>query len=177
MPHKLDIDTLITPALLRRLDAESQYETGVSMPFWAVLERDTAHDFIVHRGNRGRAPLPPQQMMALDLVHDLNREIHHDGAWVALWSHPGRGIISPAGDDYQRLAVMWMDSDGDVQFTIELEGTLEERLMKGVLHWLEIAETSWQEWFLHMRVVLDPQPDELFKRAKGQNAPSSTRKH
>ena len=178
MPHKLDIDTLITPALLRRLEAESQFDNkGVSTPFWAVLEKNVAADYITHAVG-GLDPLGPQQMMAFDLVTALNRAQHHDGAWVAMWSHPApRPHVLVREDEYTRLCLMWMDQDGDVQFTLECEGTLEERLMKGILHWQECAEKAWDTWFLHMRVILDPQEGETFKRAKGQNAPSSALNH
>lgn len=180
---KIDEDLIVTKALLRRFLAEAMTDNG-----------DGRHYGIIRRNDGsilGHNPCSPelsfdQMLWAVDVLTYLNREIHHDGAWVVVFTNPlppdvDNILIDPKQAEYGRYVLLWLDKDGDVQIPIEWEvGSSEMRtfadVMLGGLHATAVrAETAWHLWKLHMRDVLDPQPDQLFKAAQGQMAPSATR--
>lgn len=173
--HRLDEKILITPDLLRRFDAEAQMDDGDGR-FYALAQRSNGA-FLEHRmGSRAE---PDQVIFAQDLLTMLNKELHHDGAWVIVFTHPKpREHVLASHGDYARFAIMWMDRDGDVQFThdwLEKQGEIfdfADVLKAGREVWCEHAEQAWKIWHTMMIDVIDPAEGQTFKRAQGQ-APHS----
>ena len=174
--HRLDEDRLITPALLRRFEAESADEgSPESGPYHAIIMRSNG-DLIEHV--MGPRVASWQFVFVNDLLKALNRDLHHDGAWVAVYTHPApAALIVEVERAYMRLVLMWMDGDGDVRIPFEIEEADFSKIVEQGLHrWLGEAETAWQTWKKLMIDVLDPKSDQLYKRAQGQ-APTSSRLH
>jgi len=169
-------DLLLTPAMRQRFDIEAVFEqdadtfiaqqSGIVVPmgaggWWAAVQRTNGE---IHRFTNGRLLLDPtadQTIWQLDVLKILNHEIPHDGAWVVGWTHGNT-----------RAIWLWLDQDGDVQFTVDNEESWETQAGTEMLHWIEQCEQGWSYWFHYMREVLDPNPDTLFKRAQGQKPPS-----
>lgn len=172
--HRIDEKLLITPALLLRFEQEAVLEEGDGRHY-AVIQRSNG-DFIAH--DRGPPLSPEQVMFARDVLDLLNRELHHDGAWVVVFTHPKPASAADATAEYARFAMMWMDRDGDIQFTVdwvEGEGDIfdfPDVLMAGRETWANHAEEAWTTWRGLMVDVLDPSEGQTFKRAQGQ-APAS----
>jgi hypothetical protein len=169
--HRLDDATLITTALIRRFRAEAKEYAGI---YWAYIQKS---DGSYIQDNSPGAPemSPVQQVMARDLLNRMNADLAHDGAWVCMAIGPRRfdGLtVATPTVDYQVLMFLWLDADGDVRFPLEFEDTVENMARKGFVYWLEQAEKAWMTWKGLMLDVLDPTPRQLFKRAKGQDAPS-----
>lgn len=172
-------EDLITPALLKRFQAEAEID-GNDGHFYALIRRDNG-DFLAH--HPGSPPLVPEQTMwACDVLRRINRELHHDGAWVIVFTDP-----APVGADevmfvhsghaeYGRYALLWADEDADVQFAVEWVRNESEVLdwtdvlMAGIESVMGKCETAWTLWNTHMREVLDPAEGQTFKRARGQQA-------
>jgi hypothetical protein len=181
MPRLHD-DLLITPALLKRFVAEGYGEDG-----------DGQHYGFVQRSNGdlcGHHPGSPQiiaeqTMWAADMLKRLNRELHHDGAWTVVFTHPappaeGSMIFAQPGHcEYRRYVLLWLDQDGDVQIPIEwIKGEGEmvdfpDVLMAGLDNLVGQCEGAWELWHIHMRQILEPREGETFKRAQGQQAGST----
>lgn len=146
-------------------------EDGRATPFWASASRN---DMPAVR------PVPEQQMFAADMAAALNRALHHDGAWLVAFTHPETHVMglpligSSVPVPFGRWVALWIDGDGDPQFTMDNEDPFVECLVSGVQYWIEQAEQAWQRWKYHMRDVLDPRPGETFKRALGEQ-PSGDR--
>lgn len=119
-------------------------------------------------------PEPEQYMFAEDMLRLLNRELHHDGMWVIVFTHPGPFNPIVATTEYSRFGFIWLDSDGDPQFTMDwAKGECEELdftdvLMSGIESWADRCEAAWEQWNLYMRKVLQPKQDQLVKKAQGQ---------
>jgi hypothetical protein len=183
MPKIAD-DVLLTPTLLRRFEAEAVLEGGNGQ-FYALIRLSNGKLLSHHPGS------PPiiaeQSMWADDVLRALNRELHHDGAWVVVFTAPqplatGTAIFAqPDHVEYGRYVIMWMDADGDVQFSMEWvqnESDLldfADVLIAGLESTMAKAEACWEAWHMHMRQVLDPQEGQTFKRARGQRAAGGTR--
>lgn len=179
---RIDDDTLITAVLLKRFQEEAELESGDGR-YYAFLQRSNG-ELLVHN------PYAPeiaghQAMFAADVLRRLNRELHHDGAWVIVFSHPkemaaGAAIYAHPSVEYRRYVLLWLDSDGDVQLPYEwLEGESEcldfaDVLAAGLDCICEQCEAAWTMWHLHMRQVIEPREGETFERARGQ-WPSSLR--
>jgi hypothetical protein len=70
----------------------------------------------------GRA-LPPtlQQMdFAIALCRALNKRVNEGGSWLVAWTDPNRNEGMP-----KRLAMGWVDRDGDMPFTVDTEESIE----------------------------------------------------
>lgn len=193
MTHLTD-DTLITKALLQRFALEAEQDNGTTA-YYALIRRSNG-DLLTHHPF-GMAAEIAQILWANDLLRLLNTELHHDGAWVICFTHPAQP--SPKSTDkreehrltsldyalrkhteYQRYALIWIDEDGDPNFTVEwtaLESTelfdFAEVVAAGIESTAQKAETAWQIWYENMKLVIEPREGQTFKRAKGQRAPSA----
>lgn len=165
MGHKLDDDLVRSPTIDQRLQAEA--DNGV---FIAWIERSNGE---ILEYMKGPEPRPEYKMFAIDIMTALNSKMANGGAWIVQWSDP-RPVeaIILTGAEYRRFVIVWMDEDGDPQFTIEWDDDFKEALAAGLDPWLERAASAWGQWRHYMREVLDPRADQLFKKAKGEKAPS-----
>jgi len=175
----IDEETLITPTLLRRFLLEA-YCDGGDGRHYAIIRKPDGH-VLVHHEQPASPKLALEQLTwAADLLRLLNREIHHDGAWVIVFTHPEtphyESILhsTPTHWKYRRYAILWIDEDGDPQFTQEWSQNDSEMLdfadvvVAGLESTAAKAETAWQLWNTHMRDVLDPAEGQLVKAAKGE---------
>lgn len=174
-------DKMITSDLLRRFKEEGEMEGGTGQHY-ALIRLSNGN---LVKFNPYSPALAPEQMLWADVILTLlNKELHHDGAWVVVFTHPKPTpaqcvIYNPTHCDYERYGLIWLDADGDSQFTMEWSaGESEMRdfadvLLAGRESTTEKAEAAWQAWHLCMREVLDPQEGQTFKRAQGQAAPSA----
>lgn len=185
----IDDKLLNTPALRMRLDAEARFEEGGGTYRGFALRSGGVLDGHILRLTSLGNPPPLDEMQVMfgqDMVRVLNRHLHHDGAWVVLFTHPSHvhkagpidlPVVGGLPTMYGRFAFLWMDRDGDVQFTMDSVSDFFEVLSEGPDPWIERAEQAWQNWKHVMRDVLAPKEGETYKRALGEAAPSAGRVH
>lgn len=186
MARLIDENLIITPTLLRRFELEADGEDGDGR-FYACILRSNGELIVHHPGSPGLAP--EQALWVADVLKFLNRDLHHDGAWVIVFTHPKpTSIDNPLlaanmHAQYARYVMLWMDEDGDVQFPIEwMEGTGEMRdfadvMLAGLQTAGAAAEMGYQLWHKSMVEVLDRKKTETYKRARGEHAPSTQSRH
>lgn len=169
-------DLAVTPALLRRFIAEAEMEGGDGRHY-ALIRRNDGSLLAHHPGAPGLSPM--QLLWSQDILRLLNRELHHDGAWCVVFTHPKPRFQDAKHADYARYVLLWMDQDGDVQIPIEwLEGdytgfrTFTEVMMAGVQSTAQKCEGAWEVWREMMVKVIQPREGQTFKRARGERAPS-----
>lgn len=174
--HKLDDRRLITPAILRRFEAEAEMEDGNGQHYAVIQRADKG--FLDH--NPGSPELDGMQaVFARDVLTMLNRELHHNGAWVMVFTHPAPFDFIGMGQMYRRFGLIWLDADGDPQFTLDwAEGVGEQIdftdvLIDGKECWGDQAEAAWQSWHENMVRVIDPKSNQTYRRALGESAPSA----
>lgn len=176
----LDEDRIVSPTLLRRFELEGEAE-GADGRYYGVIMRPNG-DLLVHHPIGPR--LAPEQMVwASRVLKLLNRELHHDGAWVIVFTHPKPSpaqcvMLSPTHCDYERYGLIWLDADGDPGFTMEWSAgeselrNFTEVVLAGIESTGQKAEAAWQTWHL-TRQMLDVKPEQTFKKALGERAPSA----
>lgn len=177
-------DLLITPDLLRRFQLEASMDSGNGQHY--ALVRQSNGNLLAH--HPGSPPIIAEQVIwAVDVLHALNKELDHDGAWVVVFTHPRLPDLAtvihaqPDHFTYDRYALIWLDEDGDCQFTVEWARGESELLdfadvmLAGLQSTLSKCEAAWELWHHHMRDVLEPKPDELIKKAQGQRPRVATR--
>lgn len=188
MARLTDETKIITPTLLRRFELEADGEDGDGR-YYACILRSNGELIVHHPGAPGIAA--EQSLWAADVLKLLNREVHHDGAWVVVFTHPKPSMFDNAllasnmHAQYARYVLLWLDQDGDVQIPVEwMEGTADASLrdfadvmIAGLECAGEAAEYAYQSWHTLMVEVLDRRPGETFKRAQGEIAPSSRAVH
>jgi hypothetical protein len=166
----LSDDLVITPALLRRFHAEAELEGGDGRHYAVIRSNDGS--LLVH--DPGSPSISGEQWIwTADLLELLNRELHHDGAWVVVFTHPL--------PDYRRYVLLWLDRDGDVQFALEWVAgensgfrDFVDVLLAGVHSTAQKCQVAWEIWHTMMIEVIEPREGQTFKRARGERA-SSTR--
>ena len=159
MTHNLDDDLLVTPALNARLCTEADLAGGrVNSPWWVGAERSNGKFTCFSAGYKADIG---EKLIAEQLIKTANKEVGHDGAWIGQWCNSGF-----------RFNMLWMDEDGDVQFTIETDDDAGGICNAPLLHWITGCADAWGKWNLLMRKVLAPSKDQLYKRALGQKRPS-----
>lgn len=173
---RLGEQDIISTALLKRFQAEGEFG-GADGRHYGIVRRDDGSLLEHHPGSPELDPF--QMMWAADVLKLLNRELHHDGAWVVVFTHVRPLLGLPRADrEYNRYCLIWLDADGDPQFSVEWEaGAGELRdfadvLLQGINATVQKCESAWQTWNLHMRQVLQPTKRQLYRRAKGERAPS-----
>ena len=159
----MDQRTVITPTLKRRLAAEAS-----GGPYVCYFAAEGATHTL--KGVGAVSPSPLQDMIARDIVGRFNREIHFDGTWLAVLTDLPSGAALVLSDlNYDAMRFLWMDGDGDVQFTIEVWDDPVSVAMAGMVHWMEQAVEAHQQW-KRQRDVLDlsERRGELVREAKGE---------
>lgn len=155
--HKLDDNLLVSAALTHRLRTESEQEAA-----WVVLQRGNGG--YVYRSSQGFTPMVFQMIFAKELVSQLNRHVGEGGAWVVGWTHGG-----------DRLMMIWLDGDGDARFVVENDEDTPQRIVAtGIDRWCQDAAEAHARW-REMQRALDVQPDQQYKAAMGEPAPSTRR--
>lgn len=176
--HKVPDHALITAELIARCGQEASQSSKtiladgkprkIALPglFSAVLETSEGKPMQFGSGPQLCAE---QAMYAIAMVQGLNKHLHHDGCWMFCFCNPDPApVVLVTGVEYGRFVILWMDADGDVQFGIECDSPFDEYLIEGPDPRIEKAEKAWRQWKHFMREVLDPQPDELYKKALGE---------
>ena len=178
---KLTETQIVTPALIERFAAEAEFE-GEPGGYYALIPRDDG-DVLAHHPYAPAAE-PHQLLWAQDVLRKLNRELHRDGAWVVCFTHPGGALSAPHTPghvEYARYCLIWLDPDGDAQFTLEWRANESELLdfadvmLAGIESTLQKCETAWTIWHTHMRKVLEPREGQTYRRAQGERPPSGRR--
>jgi hypothetical protein len=180
---RLPFNQVVSPLLLRRFELEAVAEHNDDRHYALILRDD--NDLVSH--HPGSPQLDPAQMIwARDVLQALNRELHHDGAWVVCFTDPAppqgqwHVLDMPTHWEYRRYCLIWLDKDGDPQFTMEWvagenSGFLcwADVLLAGLHSTMEKAEGSWQIWKSMMVDVIEPGEGQTFKRAKGETPTSA----
>lgn len=186
--HKLEDKILITPLLLRRFQDEAAYETGRSaQDYFAYIQTCDGH--IRRLCPYTIEPAPHYNMFACDLLGALNKHLHHDGAWVFVYTDPTPFSKSPIATftEYERFCFIFLDRDGDPQFTVDwiANNQADQRdftacMTAGPDSWIEKCESAWQIWKTSLE-PLDLRSGETIKKAQGQSytptAPTSKAVH
>ena len=174
-------ELLVTPAMRERLDLEAvpdHTDQVAAFPWFAWLQRSNGSCQRI--ANQLILPTEDQQQFMLALLRMLNAELRHGGFWVTGWVQPimFRQDLTAyvAGQQLTRTFTkgicMWADSDGDVQFTMEIVDSMWKIERCSIESWVEQAGDAWAAWYEHMRGVLAPTEGQLYKRAQGQRRPS-----
>lgn len=94
-------------------------------------------------------PSVEQFSFAMSLCTELNKEMHHNGAWLVAWTHPPHAAealrVNPALE-WRRLVMLFLDKDGDPQFTIDSVRPWPDIAVSGVHHFVDQAEQGIQMW-------------------------------
>lgn len=179
---RLTFDKLVTPLLLRRFELEAVNERD-NPRYYALILRDDGN--LVAHHPLGPQLDPAQMIWARDLLQKLNKELHHDGAWVVCFTDPEaptfENVLAPPKHvEYGRYCLIWIDQDSDPQFTQEwVSGEnadfvdFADVLLAGINSTMQKCETSWMTWRTSQDVI-DHAAGQKFKRAAGERAPSST---
>lgn len=161
----------VLTTLLERFAMEAEMEEGNGQ-YYAVIHKADG-SFMDH--NPYSPELEPMQAeFARDCLRLFNKELHHDGAWVCVFTHPKPPEPLRVNTEYKRFGFIFLDRDGDAQFTLDWEdGNTElldfaDVLLAGLESWGDLVEAAWEEWHTLMREALDPGEGQLIKKAQGQ---------
>lgn len=90
----------------------------------------------------------------------LNRECHHDGHWVVVWSKN------------RIIHLMFRDRDGDLQFSHSIDDAWTRVEAAGIAAIVEQAEIAHATWSNLLFGGIAPREDQLYRAARGEKPPS-----
>jgi hypothetical protein len=171
----VDNRILITSSLKERLDleaaADGELYPGVIPSFYAFMKLENGQVLPFSGGDRTNEPSEMQKVFGTVMCEALNSDLHHDGAWVVAFTHPPSVLLLGTGyDNWQRMVRIFIDKDGDAQFSIETTGDFRSICTTPVEDWVQGAELCWKKWRHLMVDVLDPSEGQTYKRSQGQQA-------
>lgn len=172
---RLDPAMMFSKAIRERLDLESELQSdfGTTTCLWyAVIRRPDGSIILERNYDPGNAtelltPLDPpsyQQLFAEQAAIMLNEECAHDGAWIVGFTHAPEfdHLLRPNPNyEWRRMIKLWMDSDGDVQFSTDCIEPFHKVLSVSPESFIEQSEEAYKQWKNLMRDALDPKEHQL----------------
>lgn len=173
--RKFDEQMMFSAAVRERLDQECAMtsDLGTHAQHWyAVMVLPSGHVEVWRNYDAGnkiqglfdRDPPWHQREWAEGIAKLLNRECHHDGAWIIAFTHPP-GFAEMVGIEpkfeWRRIVKLWMDSDGDVAFTVDNLDPFHMVFTNRPHYYVAQSEEAWEKWKLLMRDALQPQEHQL----------------
>lgn len=136
-----------SPIITERLAFEARIAESAKPHYWFVVPtgRSRRDATVLKNYTPGVLDIDPheiQQIFARDLREALQKDLHHDGIWAVGWTNPPSSgeVVATEGDNvWGRLAILWLDEDGDPQFTFESEENVIEIISNGVMYYLELC--------------------------------------
>lgn len=181
---------LDSPIISRRLAAEARFDSERGSPekghYWVlaclpstkstvVRQNYTSHeDFQALAVGYNQDPHPVQKTFANELLQSLNHHVGNGGGWLVGFTHPpaSHELIKTDGDNaWGRLICIWLDEDGDPQFTYESDHPFFHMYQQGIQYYTQQAWDSWASWKKIMRDDLDLKAGQTYKRALGEANP------
>ncbi len=175
-----DEDLKFSATLRQRLADEATFDDGKPGAIWFALRRNDGRMVEVKGNALLIAPHPMQVSWAMDMANWLNKDLHHDGFWIVAFTNPPanaylfQGVVLEPQPLYERWVIIWVDREGDPQFTIENDDEFIETMMVSPDDQVELCEGAWREWHEKMRAGFGKALDKItYAAAQGEAAPSS----
>lgn len=140
-----------SPVLIDRLGQEADFEQPAKVQFWfSVPQADTRIGNITLKNfDNSLTNIPPhelQQDFAVALRQYMQSEIHHDGLWMVGWTHPpasGNHLRVDGDNCWGRLVMIWLDEDGDPQFTVDSYRPFVQMMKDGISYYVNMCENAY----------------------------------
>lgn len=147
-----------SPAIRKRFDFEAGFDCDRApldqKHYWFIVpEADSRTGTIAVKNFKeddiiNILPHPMQQQFAEELQRFLQKELHYDGLWIVGWTHPPTrtAIVTNQDNTWNRLAVIWLDADGDPQYTVESDFPFHHMVQEGVEYYAAQAVKAHKQW-------------------------------
>lgn len=117
-------------------------------------------------------PTEEQHIFARMLLADLMEDFHHDGSWRIVWRDPVRSKWEAVSRMYRAylpttIEMQYLDKDGDVQFVVASDDSLDSLLNMGFYDIKENLMQAFAHW-QGMRKALDLANAPTISLAKGE---------
>ncbi len=121
-------------------------------------------------------PTEEQDTLARMIVDDLNSRFAHGGEWKLLYT----GVMKQQWDKISRIfrphyptiiKLMWYDADGDHHFNSLCEDP-HDVILDNYAGYLMGADQYWHEYQRFINEIIQPRPDQMYRKAKGETPPS-----
>ena len=167
----LDINQQFSWLTCERLDQEAAMDTDFQPPkppkWLAFGMQDNGKIIIMSNYDRSvrpsmgdtvfdNEPTAPQLAFGMDVLKGLNKEIAHNGSWLVAWTHPPHFSeylrVNPQME-WKRLVMIFLDKDGDPQFTVDSVRPFWEQVQSGAHHFVDQCEQAIQEWKQQLQIL------------------------
>lgn len=140
-----------------RLILEANFDGNRGIPkkphFWVLVPHaDTKNGSVILKNFdttiEDIEPHPMQQDFARGLQEHLMKEASFDGLWIVGWTHPptSYGVLTEQDNVWNRLIFIWLDKDGDPQYTLESELPVINIISHGIDYYINLAHKTHEQW-------------------------------
>lgn len=177
LPEKLWNSPVIQQRLLQEAMFDCRYGVPEKAYFDLIVPEADARSGQINLRNYAPslgepAPHPIQVQFAKNLQDVLMREANFDGLWIVGWTHPPTkyAVLTEMDNAWQRLVLIWLDADGDPQYTIDYDKPVIQIISDGIdLHAQKAvdAHDQWREIYGHdvMKDDMMLTEDQVSKKA------------
>lgn len=147
-----------SPVIQKRLAVEAGFEcngAGISEKkhYWCLVPFADSKDGVTVLRNYEKSlqdadPHEMQQEFARQVMTMLQREAGFDGLWLVGWTHPPSSyeVLTDTGNCWARLIMIWHDSHGDPQYTVESDFPFVAMMEAGEAYYVGLAHDAHQQW-------------------------------
>lgn len=154
LPDKLWKSTAIQDRLTLEAEAEASFGKADRAQYWFIVPEadDPQSRKLVYVCNYDMDsmmnvnPHEIQQDFCVQFVRKAMREMSYNGYWMCGWTHPpawGESLKEDGENCWNRLCIMWADEDGDIQFTYEIEHTVNLMMQNGIDYYIKQSEDAY----------------------------------
>lgn len=178
---QFDEKLLFSKTVLKRMDQECSADADIGQPeysAWLAVGVTNDGKAVIARNYQGLTDQygigyslePPAHQVAYleGMARLLDQHAHHDGKWIVGLTHaPDSASLLGVEPNlnWRRIVKVWLDQQGDPQFSLECSDPFEDVVSAPDQHFIEQAEQAWTKWHHLMRDVLDPAEHQLENRA------------
>jgi hypothetical protein len=139
-----------SPAIRKRLEAEARFEGSHKPQYWMVApQADTQDGCVILRNYEASIfnvdPHEAQTHFAKELQTTLQTGFHFDGIWIVGWTHPpsdSQAIRADGDNVWGRMIMIWLDEDGDPQYTVDITDEVVEILRNGIMYYCMLCDQA-----------------------------------
>jgi hypothetical protein len=153
LPDNLWKSPVIKTRLLQEACFECNHGISEKKHYWVMVPQADTMTGVIGLKNyeenlQNADPHELQQDFAKKIMSSLMAHASFDGLWIVGFTHPPTtyGVITGTENCWNRLIAIWLDEDGDPQYTVESDFPFVQQVNMGDQYYVGLAVQAHEQW-------------------------------